>query len=168
MILEISMEGITKYPASWHEAEVMIAEAIAAISPGESSAGRHPKGSHVWFSFIEPGATHSCAYLSIAANEAIGFGVATWWTNNLPPRVGGIYDYMWISDNPTPPDFDPRLVSDTHYPLYHDPASAIPLPRLRAVIEEFCRCRTGERPESISWVTGELNGQRHDRPDFDV
>ncbi|WP_224283416.1 Imm1 family immunity protein [Streptomyces sp. LS1784] len=116
---------------------------------------------------MEPQAKHPCAYLSVAANEATGFGVIAWWTNNLPPRVGGIYDHLWISDNPTPTEIDSQLVSDPHYPRFHDPASAIPLTQVRAVIEEFCRSATGERPESIAWVTGQLNGQRDDRPEFE-
>ncbi|MFJ3794247.1 Imm1 family immunity protein [Kitasatospora sp. NPDC090091] len=168
MILEISMAGITKYPANWGETEEMISEAISSISPEEVAAGQYGVGSQVWFSLIEPQAEHPCAYLSVAANETTGFGAITWWTDNLPPRVGGIYDYVWISDNPTPSEIDAQLVSDPHYPLYHDPASAIPLAQVRGVIEEFCSSGTGERPESISWVTGEINGQRHDRPDFDI
>ncbi|MFJ8746515.1 Imm1 family immunity protein [Embleya sp. NPDC127516] len=69
-----------------------------------------------------------------------------------------------MSDNPEPPDLDPRVVSDPCYPLFHDPSSALPIPRIRAALEEFCRAGTGERPECIDWVVGGMNGQRFDRP----
>ncbi|MER7735969.1 Imm1 family immunity protein [Streptomyces erythrochromogenes] len=37
--------------------------------------------------------------------------------------------------------------------------STLPLAQIRAALEEFCRKGTGGRPECISWVKGEINGE---------
>jgi hypothetical protein len=31
-----------------------------------------------------------------------------------------VIGYVWVSDNPTPPDFDPRVVSDPGVPYFFD------------------------------------------------
>ncbi|MFE2568150.1 Imm1 family immunity protein [Streptomyces mirabilis] len=90
-------------------------------------------------------------------------GVSSGLSTAAVPGWGEVYESVWISDNPQPPCFDPRVVSDPGYPLFHDPASALPLERVRAALEEFCRAGTGERPECISWAPGDANGQRLDR-----
>ncbi|MET7749740.1 Imm1 family immunity protein [Micromonospora sp. NPDC005367] len=38
--------------------------------------------------------------------------------------------------------------------------SVLPLAQVRAAVEEFCRTGTGDRPECIRWVRGEINGER--------
>ncbi|WP_159424759.1 hypothetical protein [Streptomyces sp. TLI_053] len=48
--------------------------------------------------------------------------------------------------------------------MRHDPSSAVPFDRLVAAVGESRTARTGDRPSGIRWVTGESNGQRHDRP----
>jgi hypothetical protein len=71
------------------------------------------------------------------------------------------FNYTWISDNPNPPVFDPRVVSDTGVPRFHDPRSTLPVEEVRAAVEEFCRSG-GERPKCVHWVRGEMNGIRLD------
>lgn len=77
-------------------------------------------------------------------------------------NVPEIDDYVWVSDNPAPPDFDPRVVSDPCVPYFYHPRSTLPAAQIRAAVEEFCRTGTGERPERVHWVRGEANGNRLD------
>ncbi|MEV8322650.1 Imm1 family immunity protein [Kitasatospora sp. NPDC056731] len=167
MILTISYGSDLRYPVSRQESDDLITEAIRFISPRTTADGRSVARHEAWFSFTEPQAEYPSANLRVAANETTGFGAVIWFTDGRPPRRGGIYDDAWISDNPTPSRVDSSLVSDPGYPRFHDPASAIPLGQVRAAIEEFCRSGTGARPECIAWVTGDINGQRHDRPQFE-
>ncbi|MEU8514586.1 Imm1 family immunity protein [Kitasatospora sp. NPDC048722] len=163
MILRISFAGKHVFPTSQEEVDGLISEAIRYITPGEGGDGNGP-WHDAGFSFLEPDAPFPSAFLRLAANEATGFGALVWCVFG---REGGIYDDAWISDNPTPSEIDSRLVCDAYYPRFHDPASAVPLPQVREAIKEFCRSGTGERPESIAWVTGEINGPRNDRPPFE-
>ncbi|MFJ1936833.1 Imm1 family immunity protein [Kitasatospora sp. NPDC088160] len=167
MILKVSYGSELRHPTSWQEIDYLIAEAIRFITPRTTADGRSAARHEAWFSFIGPQVEYPSANLRVAANETTGFGAAIWFTDGRPPRRGGIYDDAWISDNPTPSHIDSSLVSDPEYPRFHDPASAIPLAQLRAAIGEFCRSDTGARPECIAWVTGDINGQRHDKPQFD-
>ena len=164
MILEIRFDGIIRHPSGWEETGNVISECIRAISPKEIINGFYDGESTAVFYLIEPQAKHPSAYLHVSANEMSGYGALIWYTDGQPPRQGGIYEYAWISDNPAPSDVDHRLMSDSYLPTYHDPASAVPLPQIRTAIEEFCRSETGERPESINWVTGEIIGHRSDKP----
>ncbi|MFJ4190587.1 Imm1 family immunity protein [Kitasatospora sp. NPDC089509] len=163
MILKVLFAGKYISPSSPEEVDELISEAIRFISPGEGGDDAVSRN-EAWFSFSEPQAAFPSASLRVAANELTGFGALVWFTFG---REGGIYDDAWISDNPTPPQIESRLVCDPCYPRFHDPASAVPLPQVREAIKEFCGSATGERPESIIWTTGEINGPRHDRPPFE-
>lgn len=98
--------------------------------------------------------------LRVAVNGATGYGGLVWFVNGNGSRHGGIYDHVWVSDNPEPPDFDPGVVTDTHVAAYLDRRSVVPLAKVREVVEEFCRTGTGDRPEGISWVRSDANGIR--------
>jgi Immunity protein Imm1 len=101
-------------------------------------------------------------YLRVGVNSSTGYGGLVWHVS--PKRAGASGDdksqWCWVSDNPTPPDFDPKVFSDPGSPLCYDPRSTLPVLRVRAALEEFCRTGTGERPECIQWVRGEINGER--------
>ncbi|WP_352231334.1 Imm1 family immunity protein [Actinomadura sp. NBRC 104412] len=128
-------------------------------------------GEEACFSFSERRLSHSNAvagsYLRFAVNVTTGYGGLIWNLDQIVP--GKPEDRIWISDNPEPPDFDPRVVSDPGYPLFHDPRSTVPLAHVRSALEEFCHVGTGDRPNCIRWVRGELNGQRYDgKPESDA
>ncbi|MEV7783170.1 Imm1 family immunity protein [Kitasatospora sp. NPDC088351] len=167
MILHIQFDREEKYPSSQKEADRLISEALHVISVKEIVDGEYVSGGMASFCYTEPQGRFPSTYLRVSVNELSGYGALMWSVDGQAPRKGGIYDYTWISDNPSPPEIDSQLVSDTYYGWCHDPASAVPLSRIRAAIEEYCRLGTGERPEGINWVTGEINGQRHDRPPFE-
>ncbi|MER5737318.1 Imm1 family immunity protein [Streptomyces sp. NPDC002262] len=93
-------------------------------------------------------------YLHVTVNTGNGYGALRWLTTNPPAGASGDHmsNFVWISKSLTPPDFDPRLILDPPTPLYYPTESALPVEKVRAVLEEFCRVRTGERPESIEWM----------------
>jgi hypothetical protein len=68
----------------------------------------------------------------------------------------------WVSDNPNPPTVDPQVLSDPGAPICFDVRSTLPIPVVRLALQEFCRQGSGDRPECIDWVLGEINGERLD------
>ncbi|WP_406177779.1 Imm1 family immunity protein [Streptomyces sp. NBC_00996] len=135
---------------------------------GEGGEGRgYTPGDDAWFSLASQRHSYEQRvadnHLRVAVNRQTGYGSLIWFVDGDSSRVGEVCESVWISDNPQPPRFDPRVVSDPGYPLFHDPSSALPLEQVRAALEEFCRIGTGERPECISWAPGDANGQRLDR-----
>lgn len=167
MILHMSFDGEDAYPSGPEETDRLISEAFHSVSVKEVRDGKYVTGGQASFCYTEPPKRFPSTYLFVAVNELSGFGALTWCTDGQAPRKGGIYDHAWISDNPDPSGTDSRLVSETYHPRFHDRASAIPLPLVRAAVEEYCRSGTGERPECVDWVSGEISGQRHDRPPFE-
>jgi hypothetical protein len=113
-------------------------------------------------------------YLTVAVNAGTGYGGLTWFVTARRTAAvaaaiadyvwvtAAIADYVWVTDNPSPPAFDPRVVSDPCYPAFYHPRSAVPAARIRVALEEFCRTGTGARPESVAWVRGEPGGRRLD------
>ncbi|MEU4681093.1 Imm1 family immunity protein [Micromonospora sp. NPDC023737] len=101
-------------------------------------------------------------YLHVSVNSSTGYGGLVWYVS--PQRAARDRDevsqWCWVSDNPTPPDFDPRVLSDPGSPLCYDRRSVLPVAQVRTAVEEFCRTGTGGRPECIRWVRGEINGER--------
>jgi len=91
------------------------------------------------------------SHLQASLNKTTGYGAFIWY----PPD-----GQVWISDNPRPPALDPRVIADPGYPLFHDPASALPLSQFQKVLEEFCYSGTGTRPERADWVPGDMCGRR--------
>jgi hypothetical protein len=100
--------------------------------------------------------------LFASVNGKTGFGALTWYVLEGWPQTGGIYDDIWVTDNPHPVDFDPRVPSDPDSGAFYHPASAVTLDRVRTALEEFCTVGTGDRPECVSWVPGRIDGWRLD------
>lgn len=86
----------------------------------------------------------------------------TWWVTPQRAIVSGgeVSQSCWVSDNPEPPNVDPMVFSDPDCPMCFDPRSTLPIRSIRAALEEFCRVGTGERPQSVQWVRGDINGER--------
>ncbi|GAA4932465.1 Imm1 family immunity protein [Streptomyces coeruleoprunus] len=167
MRLTVSFGGVEKLAETWEERARLIAEVLENLEPERPVARGIAPGNDAWFALSDPPGPDRrgrCSHLRVAANRSTGYGALIWFVTMDDPRRGGVYEHVWVSDNATPPDFDPRVVSDPGYPLFHDPASALPIPRVRAALEEYCRSATGERPGCVDWVEGHMNGQRLDRP----
>ncbi|MFJ8604312.1 Imm1 family immunity protein [Streptomyces shenzhenensis] len=93
-------------------------------------------------------------YLYVSVDIHNGYGALKWWTTNIPEDApaGDISRFVWTSGTPNPPPFDPELISDPGNPTYYPREAAIPLELVREGLEEFCRARTGQRPECIPWL----------------
>jgi len=159
----------------WHHGETeeegsrLVRQVLEGLrSEGTSIAGFDP-GDDAWFCFADRrfeavGVVQDPdTYLRVAANRSTGYGALMWLASERIRGESEINNFVWLSDNPQPPEFDPRVVADPGYPLFHHPRSTLPLDRVRAAMEEFCRSGTGGRPAGIHWVQGELNGQRLDQ-----
>ena len=70
------------------------------------------------------------------------------------------FDFEWTSARSAGDIDDPRVVADPGEDAFHDRRNALPIAKVREAIEEFCRVGTGDRPESIGWVPGGLDGVR--------
>jgi hypothetical protein len=166
VVLNVSCNGHWRHGETWAEISDLIVDVLENLESEEFKGGWHSAGQDAWFSLSDQryGSESQISdnYLRVSVNRSTGYGALIWGVVDSSPKKGGVFDWTWISDNPDPPDTDPRVVSDPGYPLFHDPRSAIPISRVRAAVEEFCRLGTGDRPECISWVRGHLNGQRLD------
>jgi hypothetical protein len=93
-------------------------------------------------------------YLHVSVNTANGYGAVRWFSTRGPENSdeAHISRFVWVSENPSPPSFDPELILDPSTPLYYPRESAIPVAHVRTVLEEFCRVRTGDRPTGVSWM----------------
>ncbi|MFD9398140.1 Imm1 family immunity protein [Streptomyces sp. NPDC060011] len=105
-------------------------------------------------------------YLHAAVNAQTGHGALKWMLTRRSTVVmdPAIADQVWLSDNPAPPTKDPNVIADPGFPLYHHPRSTLPVDRIRAAVEEYCRAGTGHRPTCIDWTAGQLPGRRLDSP----
>ncbi|WP_440103657.1 Imm1 family immunity protein [Streptosporangium sp. H16] len=143
----------------------LITEVIENLE-SESSAPRCDPGDDAWFMFSDrrhvDGPDMPNNFLRISVNSTTGFGGLIWFVGENHPARGGVFDHAWISDNPNPPDFDPRVVSDPGEPAFHDPRSTLSIHEVRTAVEEFRRTGTGDRPECIRWVHGDVSGHRLD------
>ena len=161
----------------WYHAETveemsrLVGEVMEHLPDEDGSAQPKRYGRDAWFCFSDLRFEHPRnpgdepdTLLRLAVNRSTGFGALMWLVTRGRSSGAGdeVDDYLWISDNPQPPEFDPRVIAEPGYVRFHSRRSAVPLERVRVVLEEFCRVGTGARPESISWVRGELNGQRSD------
>ncbi|WP_308119935.1 Imm1 family immunity protein [Streptomyces sp. MBT84] len=103
-------------------------------------------------------------YLHVAANPSNGYGGLIWYVTGERAKKAQdeISAHTWVSNNPEPPKFDPRVVRDPSYPRFHDPRSVIPTPLVRRALQEFCEVGTGDRPKCIEWALSDAHGARFD------
>lgn len=148
----------------WHNAETseqvanLISELIASLKHERPSRFIDP-GTDALLCFASERFHHKYrltkgvrGHLQVSVNTATGYGALMWYWGGDDP--------VWVSDNPEPPGFDPRVVSDSGYPLFHDPSSTLPIKQFREALEEFCYAGTGERPKSVRWVPSDICGRR--------
>ncbi|MFI1200624.1 Imm1 family immunity protein [Streptomyces sp. NPDC020883] len=170
MILNAVIHGTYHYAENWREMSDLITEVTENLKSEDPGALGISPGDLACFMFASERHTSDTFswwpdnFLHVAVNASTGYGGLTW--NLSAERAAKAQDEMsnhvWVTDNSTPPDFDPRVVSDPGYPLFYSPSSTLPVSQIRAALEEFYRAGTGNRPECVSWVRGELNGQRLD------
>jgi hypothetical protein len=104
------------------------------------------------------------ASLTVTVNHDNGYGGLVWYADgNTAKRLAEtkgeeFSDSIWVSTNPSPPEFEPEILSDPWAPAYIHRTSALPLAALRSALEEFCAEGTGDRPTCIEWVEGNFDG----------
>ncbi|WP_153547953.1 Imm1 family immunity protein [Streptomyces sp. RB17] len=174
LILNIFINGQIYHSAEWSVAQRIIDEVFGNLrGGGDSAMNSAGEGVTVEFTLSKGRANRIDAlqnfdsYLHAAVNHQTGYGALKWL---LPPGSAvfidaAIAEHVWISDNPTPPDMDPHVISDPDLPRYHHVRSTLPMHAVRAAVEEFCRTGTGMRPSCIDWTPGDLSGRRLDVPD---
>ncbi|WP_405769589.1 Imm1 family immunity protein [Actinacidiphila glaucinigra] len=93
-------------------------------------------------------------YLYVSVNTKSGYGALKWWTSEVPEGApeGDVTRFVWTSGSLNPPSFDPELLADPGDPRYYPREAAIPLALVRAALDEFCRLRSGGRPECVPWL----------------
>ncbi|WP_454855192.1 Imm1 family immunity protein [Promicromonospora soli] len=99
-----------------------------------------------------------CLY--VAVNRATGYGGLIWFCTADRPETETSPQGIWVSDNPEPPADDPRVPSDPYNGILYDAASAIPAERVVAALEEFFTVANGDRPTTVQWVPGDMQGRR--------
>lgn len=169
LILNVIIHGKYEYAESWPEMVALIEEVehnlrseraeSQWVSPGEVATfmfaeGRHSASARGWWPDNA---------LQVSVNSTTGYGGLIWYASQGRNVEGEISEFIWVSDNPSPPDFDPRVVADPGIPTLFNPRSAVPIASVLAALEEFCRLGTGDRPGCIHWVHGELNGEHYDQ-----
>ncbi|WP_078661706.1 Imm1 family immunity protein [Streptomyces sp. NRRL B-24484] len=164
MLLNVHIDGQWRCGTTPEEKSRLISEVFWILAEKGSGGPDWRPGEIAWFSFSErpngdSGWPDNC--LAVSVNVSTGYGGLVWFFNN--EKKGGVYGRTWVSDNPEPPDFDPQVVSDPGYPLFHDPASTLPIDQVRRAVEEYVRVGTGDRPKSVGWIGGAMSGQRDDR-----
>jgi hypothetical protein len=98
--------------------------------------------------------------LSVSVNVHTGYGSLVWYVITTSLRKG-VEDGIWVTDNPHPPDVDPRVLADDYMQDFHEPRNTLPLNRIRAAVEEFSSAGTGSRPRSVDWAEAvDLYGRR--------
>ncbi|UPT47303.1 MULTISPECIES: Imm1 family immunity protein [Streptomyces] len=127
--------------------------------------GRTPEGfeimpEHATVAIVEDGHPERAetlwpsSYLHVSVNASNGYGALRWFSTKPPngENENHMNGFVWVSANPNPPTFDPRLILDASTPLYYPRESALPVAKVREALEEFCRVRSGVRPECIPWM----------------
>ncbi|MFJ4894991.1 Imm1 family immunity protein [Streptomyces sp. NPDC088788] len=149
-----------------------LAQAISQVLEGLPQATWPYGGQTAEFTFTErsEGSTGGLldfdSYLHVAVNARTGHGALKWMltrgsTVAMDPSIA---DQVWLSDNPAPPSKDPNVIADPGFPLFHHPRSVLPVGRIRAAVEEYCRAGTGHRPTCTGWTPGQTSGRRLDSP----
>ncbi|WP_329541605.1 Imm1 family immunity protein [Streptomyces sp. NBC_01358] len=174
MFLNIFLNGRVYNSAEWSVARKIIDETFeCSRNDGGSDLDGTDEGVSVEFTLSEErlhgvdAMRNFDSYLHVAVNRCTEYGALKWLVTpgSAVPVESATAEHVWISDNPAPPENDPRVISDPDLQRYHHVRSTLPIAAVRAALEEFCRTGTGVRPSAIDWTPGDLSGRRHDAPD---
>jgi hypothetical protein len=168
MILNVRCAGRRWFAETNSEISVAATEVLNSLQSWIKKDNLWHPGSIAWFSWSNRRHVDSADVpsnsLVVSLNRDTGYGGLIWFATPgyTGPESDEILDNVWVSDNPNPPDFDTEVLSNPGEPYCFDPRSTLPVEKVEAAVEEFCRVRTGGRPECVQWVMGELSGRRAD------
>jgi len=139
--------------------EEVIAEIISGVDPADRAGQVIDMNTTARLCFADEctyGRHRPCSvesHLRISLRRKSGFGAFIWIDGEDKDTA-----LAWISDNPAPPDFDPRLDSDPGN-LLHDPASAVPVGQFMRVLRSSAmRVQETDQPAwsgfSVTCVVG--------------
>lgn len=162
MVLNVYFRKEWLHASTNSEISDLISRVISSMDYEARIEGRYFPGEDAWVQFSEEPLREmedlfrEGVQLRIAVNVNTGYGAITWGDD-------ADEDVLWVTDNPAPPKFNPRVVLDPCIPTFHDLSSAIPVVDFRKALEEFCLSKTKGRPVCVKWVRADLNGRRLDR-----
>ncbi|MET8063393.1 Imm1 family immunity protein [Micromonospora sp. NPDC005313] len=166
VVVNINIGGQWLYIDRPEEVSESVARVLASLS-GEVSTPVYNPGDDAWFMIgdrkHESETDLPDNFLRVSVNWATGFGGMVWFLSSDSSTTSSVGDSVWVSNNPQPPDFDPRVVADPGGPVFHDRRSALPISQVAEVVERFCIAATGDRPSGVDWVQGDVAGRRADR-----
>lgn len=168
MILNAIIHGKYEYAEDWAQMAALIEEVMNNLRSERKGSPWVDAGEAATFMFAKN--RHSASertwwpdnMLQVSVNSSTGFGGLIWHASQSRIIEGSASEFIWISNNPAPPSFDPRVVCDSSIPTFFDVRSVLPLALVRSALEEFCRSATGDRPNCVEWVRGELDGERYE------
>lgn len=168
MILIVDRWPALRFAESPAEMTALVKEVMDELEAGEGDAQAAPIAQLSFASdrqrLAENPGWRPDNILQVSFNPESGYGALIW--SGAPDRPGSprdeMYDYVWMSDNPHPPEFDPKVLADPGLPSYFDPRSTLKPSQIRTVLDEFCRAGTGDRPGGVDWVHGDYDGSRRE------
>lgn len=102
--------------------------------------------------------------LRVGANCETASGGIVWMAGTAHERHVATAGQVWVSDGGAPGPVRADVVADPHVPTFFSERSVLPISQVREVLAEFVMEDSGERPRSVSWVAGQLDGSRMDEP----
>ncbi|WP_335976740.1 Imm1 family immunity protein [Streptomyces sp. CA2R106] len=166
MILNAIIHGRYRYAESRAEMGSLVMEVTEGLRSERLDTPWISAGENAFFMFADRRHSENVRdwwpdnTLQISTNPTTGYGGLIWFATQDRVSRDEISEYIWISDGEVAPNFDPRVVADPGIPRFFDPRSTLPISKIRIAIEEFCHRGTGDRPECIRWVKGEMDGRR--------
>ncbi|MEV5320092.1 Imm1 family immunity protein [Streptomyces sp. NPDC052687] len=102
------------------------------------------------------------SYLQVSINPLTQYGALKWLVpEGSEVRVEqDISRSVWISRNPEPPVSNQDVVANFEDWRLFEPCNTLPIPDIRAAVEEFCELRNGQRPMAVCWVRGDSDTHR--------
>jgi hypothetical protein len=156
------------------EISAVVTEVLGSLRSVDHESEWLSPGTNAWFSWWDHPRSDPAELptntLIVSINRETGYGGLIWFVSGEYANAGDedVLGSIWVSDNPTPPDFDPEVVADPAEPYFFEPRSVLPVEQIEAAVQEFCRTRTGMRPECVRWTVGEVSGRRADRGDEEI
>jgi hypothetical protein len=98
VILNVFFHDEWRYAETWHGMEALIISVLSTMAAGSEIASlgfsdRRHTGHH--------GPDNN---LRVAINRETGHGGLVWFLDRDSPKQGGIFDHVWVSNNPEPPE----------------------------------------------------------------
>ncbi|MFF0205954.1 Imm1 family immunity protein [Streptomyces sp. NPDC005017] len=174
MILNVASGGRRWCAETDAEISAVVAEVISSLRGWDRESEWVSPGTNAWFSWsdhriVDP-ADMPTNTLIVSLNKETGYGGLIWFVTAEYPGAeeDEVLANIWVSDNPHPPSGETEVVAEPGEPYFFESRSVLLIDEVKAALDEFCRVRTGMRPECVQWTPGEVSGRRADREEEEV